>query len=886
MARATIPFQKFNRGIISPLGLARTDIERTAFAAEIQTNWMPRVLGSMMLRPGLKKILNGGDEYAAYIPLLFSVDDCPLIRILNGRVQFVVDEAVIELPSVSTTITNGTFTGSLTGWTDNDEAGGTSLHHASDAMSLQGDGSNRGIRDQTLTVAAGDTAKQHGLSIKVLRGLVTISVGSTLGDQDVLEETQLGAGDHILSFVPGATTVYLRAASATVFQTLVDSITMSASGAVSIDGPWLTADLDNIRYDTSGDVAFIACKGVQQYKITRRGTYSWSVEKFLTIDGPFGQINLTPTTITPSALVGNTVLTASKPLFYDGMEGSLVSITSVGQAVTASVSAANTFTSSIRVTGVGGARAMGVQVSGTWVGTITLQRSLDEATWTDITTYTNTSTSYNDSLDNQIIYYRIGFKTGNYTSGTASLTLSVSSGSIKGVVRLHTISSSTSALGDVVQDLGGTSASTDWAFGEWSDLLGYPSAVAFFEGRLWWAGRDKVWGSQSDGFYTFDSDLEGDDAPISRSVGSGPVETINWLLPIRRLVMGGQAAEISCKSSSFDEPLTPANFNLKASSTQGSAPVAAAKIDDLGVFVQRSGSRVYQMSYDSASFDYVLTDLTALAPEIGRPGIVSVAVQRQPDTRIHCVRSDGTAFVLVFDRNEAVNCLIEIETDGLILSAIVTPGDEEDAVYYQVLRTADEEDYYLLERWALESECLGGDENKTMDSFVEFGAGSATITGLGHMTGKDVVAYVDGEPLEGPFTVSAMGTITLPDAPVTGGCVGLPYTATLKTTKLAYGSQVGTALTKAKKPCRVGFILHKTHRLGLTFGATEARMDTLPAIHKHGTSAEFYETYDALDVTCPGGSWDTDSRFVLKARSPYAATVLAAAVVIDEKERG
>jgi hypothetical protein len=52
MGKMTNALLAFNRGLQSRLGLARIDLERTALAAEVQTNWMPRSLGSMMLRPG------------------------------------------------------------------------------------------------------------------------------------------------------------------------------------------------------------------------------------------------------------------------------------------------------------------------------------------------------------------------------------------------------------------------------------------------------------------------------------------------------------------------------------------------------------------------------------------------------------------------------------------------------------------------------------------------------------------------------------------------------------------------------------------------------------------------------------------------------------------
>ena len=53
MPQENVPLIAFNRGLISQLALARVDLRRTALSADIQTNYVPRVLGSMMIRPGL-----------------------------------------------------------------------------------------------------------------------------------------------------------------------------------------------------------------------------------------------------------------------------------------------------------------------------------------------------------------------------------------------------------------------------------------------------------------------------------------------------------------------------------------------------------------------------------------------------------------------------------------------------------------------------------------------------------------------------------------------------------------------------------------------------------------------------------------------------------------
>ncbi len=48
-----VPLYAFNRGVLDPLAMARADVKRTALSAAIQTNFIPRSLGAMALRPGL-----------------------------------------------------------------------------------------------------------------------------------------------------------------------------------------------------------------------------------------------------------------------------------------------------------------------------------------------------------------------------------------------------------------------------------------------------------------------------------------------------------------------------------------------------------------------------------------------------------------------------------------------------------------------------------------------------------------------------------------------------------------------------------------------------------------------------------------------------------------
>ena len=870
----------FNRGRISPLALARTDFTRTQLSAEVQTNWMPRALGSMMLRPGLQYTGASKSNLACVqLPFVYSRDDTARLEMTNSIMRVWVDDALVTRPSVTTTITNGTFNTNLTGWTDVDAGSSVSAWLAGGYMSLIGDGTAAARRRQQVTVSGANISVQHALNITITRGPVLLRVGSTAGGDDYITETTLLTGVHSLTLTPTGD-FYIDLFNYAETAALVDSIAIASSGTMELATPWAAADLPNLRWDQSGDVVFVACAGYRQRRIERRDNDSWSVVTYESDNGPFMVINTSAITITPSGTTGDITLTASQSLFKSTQVGTLFKLTQTGQSASASISAENTFSSPIRVTGVDGARQFAVVITGTFSATVTLQYSIGAVgSWVDAPSgsYTTpTGIAYDDTLDNQIIYYRIGVKTGGYTSGTAEVSLTYSSGSQSGIARVTSFTSATVVNAAVLSAFGDTTATADWYESYWSAYRGYPSSVSLYEGRLWWAGKDRIWGSVSDSFANFDDETEGDSGPINRSIGSGPVDQIYWMLPMQRLLLGAGGSIWSARSSSFDEPLTPTNFNLKDVSTQGADQVNAVKIDTAGVFVQRSGSRVYQAGYDGNAYDYTVTELTAHVPEAGEPGVIRVAVQRQPETRVHFVRSDGTVAVMVLDIQEQINCWVDVETDGLVEDVCILPGETEDQVYYTVNRTVNGSTVRYHEKWALESQCQGASVNRQADSFI---IGAGAVTGLDHLEGEDVVVWGDGVD-QGTQTVTAGATGTSYAA----WCAGLTYRARYKSTKLAYAvsDQQGTALTQKKKVTELGFIATNMHPQGVKYGPDFDTLDDMPGTEAAGDVDQdtVWDSYDYETFTF-GGYWDTDSRLCLEANAPKPVTLLAAILNVE-----
>ncbi len=893
--RTNQPILAFNRGRISPLALARIDIDRVALSSEIQENWMPRLFGSMALRAGLGYLhTTYQNKKAKHLNFIYALSDQAIIELTDENMRVKVNDVVITRPSVTSAISNSGFDSDLTGWTDADESGAVSQWVTGGYMGLTGTGTNAAVRTQQVTVAGGNIGVEHGIRVKVNRGQALFRVGSTSGGEEYVTEATLRAGEFSFSIIPSGD-MYITISANTSYETLVDSITVESSGDMIIPAPWGEDDLPYIRHDQSGDILYVACRDIKQYKIERRATRSWGIAEYLCEDGPFRIQNVTPTTITPSAISGNITLTASKSIFRSSSVGALYRLTSTGQTVASNIAAQNTFTSSIRVSGTGSSRVFTVNISGTWTATVVLQRSIgDDENWEDTgTTYTaNTVATFDDELSNQIVYYRLGIKTGGYTSGTAVCSLVYSLGSSAGVARVTSFTNETTVSAIVLEDLGGTSATSDWEEGYWSPRRGYPSAVTFDEGRLWWAGKDNIFGSVTDSFESFDDTIEGDSAPIIRSLGSGPVDNINWMLPLQRLVVGAETSEKVLRSNSLDDPLSPTVFNIRAPSTRGSSPVAPVKVDTSGFFVRNN--RLFELQYDNTTIDYKTIDITALVPEVGGDGFSYIVAQRYPDTRIHCLKEDGSSAIVIFDRNEDLICWVDMATDGVIEDVIVSPASTdriEDTVYFTVRRTIDGQTVRYYEKMALESECVGGTQNKQADSFVAgTQSSSPTITGLSHLEGEEVIVWADGKcysprgeaGVQTTYTVSG-GEITLLES-VTSYVVGLPYKARFKSTKLSYASNAigGVALLQSKKIQQFGVIMRNTHNRGLRYGRDFDNLYEMP-LYEEGIEVDIDHVWDEYDER-PfefEQEFDTDSRLCLEAMAPMPANLLGCVMTLQ-----
>lgn len=904
-ATANFLLNRFNYGLLSSSALARTDLARGTLGAEIQTNVIGKSLGAGKFRPGLGYLdSTKNNAKAIHIPFIYSLADTAILEITDSTLRVRISEAVMERVSVSTAITNGTFAANLTGWTSADEVGALS-YHSDTYMVLRGTGDNAAKRYQQVTVAAGDLNKEHAVRIVANRGPIVVRIGSTLGGDEYVSETIIeadgyGPGTYSFAFTPTGD-FYIELSNRSDYaDSLVDSVSVEASGDFELPMPYAAADLSLIRWAQSGNVVYLACDGYAPKKIIRYGTRSYGISDYSPNDGPFRAINTSATTMTPSGLSGSITLTSSVPYFRESMEGALFKLTSQGQKIADNLSALGAASGHVKITGVSDARKFDVTVSGSWSGTIQIQRSIAEpGAWagsglTSITT--NGTFTYDDGADNSIYYYRLYMFA--YTSGTAEITITTGQGSITGIVRALDYSSSTQMVCSVLSPLGGTDATDLWHEGLWSDYRGYPTCNALHEGRLWWAGRDKILGSVSDAYESFDEELEGDSAPINVNIGSGPVDRINGLLSTTRLIIFGETAERTARSTSLDEPLTPTNFKLITDTDIGSSPIQAVRVDGSALFARNE--KIFFMSAQSR-IDGALaaSDMTEVAGDVGSSGFAKLVVQRLPETRIHCLRTDGKVALFVFDEQEEVKSWQIIETDGIVEDIFVMPADTnaaEDKVYYCVNRTINGSTKRYLEKWALESESVGGSINKMADSFVQVTVSGATCSGLSHLEGEDVIVWAEGRDYSSgvgnsqtKYTVTS-GAITLSDSLADGSpaIVGLPYSGQWKSVKLLFESRAlqGHPLTQRKRVGALGIIAENTHNKAIRFGPDFTTMRSMPRMEnsKAVSADEVWSVYDYGSSEFPG-DYTHDPRICLEFTAPRPATVLGMVVTMSIHDR-
>lgn len=657
-----------------------------------------------------------------------------------------------------------------------------------------------------LPVTTTDADGRVTYSFSVDRRGLLMYVGSTSGGAEIVDSVGLLPGDHRITFAPGVTTYYIDFVLKDVGVATLSDLTVLPAGILELDTPWAAEDLHSLRKCQSLDVQWWCARGYQTRVLERRGFDSWSLRKYQPIDGPFEPTNQTDITIAVDAQTGVANATASGPLFKTYDVGGLIRLTHQGQYVTENLNTVSETTESIQVTGTLTSRNFFYSITGTFVGTVELQRSVgNELSWVTVQSFAApASTSLNDGLDNQIVFYRLIMTA--YTSGTAVASLTYSGGTTDGVIRIVSLSADNAAVVDVLTPVASTTATVTWNWGSWSDRFGWPAAVDIVDGRVWFGRDDRYWATVADDYESMAVGALAADAISRRSSGTGAL--VRWLKASGAIYLGMSDTEGFIGSNTQADLVKPENVRALLKTAKGSIDADALPHDGGVIFISRSGRRLYRMETNGETVEHF--ELTRLHEDVcGLPGaseFVELAEQSEPSPRVWAVRSDGQLAASLFAPSEEINAWQRL-TYGSAESVCRLPGSPEDDIYFIMARTIDGNEVKYIEKLAPERWESMSEAWRLACAAVYSGASITTITGLDHLEGEEVYVWGNGRQ-SGPYTVESGQIVN--DYAVTYAIVGKQYVGKYRGPRLNWGAIAGAAVTMHKRVIRLGLMIYKS----------------------------------------------------------------------------
>lgn len=468
---------------------------------------------------------------------------------------------------------------------------------------------------------------------------------------------------------------------------------------------------------------------------------------------------------------------------------------------------------------------------------------------------------------------------GNTTFVTGHSGAFLRIGNSNGYVRLTDVSS-LSAQATVVNALQSSSATlltNDWAHGAWSVENGFPTAVSFFEQRLYFGGSvnepQTIWGSQSLSYEDFTSGSD-DDNSVSFTIADNQVNAIRWLAAGKYLAVGTNGGNFILNTDTSSGPVTPTNINIKKETTYGAALVLPKRIDTAFLYLQRNNLTIRELKYNFDEDALLADDATILSEHITESGVTDMEYQEAPEGILWCVRNDGKLATMTRLASQDVLAWSKQDTQGSFQSIAIIPEGNEDQVWAVVQRSNASVNAKYIEYFKPFLQPNAQSSSFYVDCGLSYEsgttAGAAKVTGLDHLIGLTVSILGDGSVFPDQV-VDTAGAIT-----ITQSCssihIGLPYTTTIKTSRLESGDVTSTTQGLVKRiyksivrlwrslGCKVGT---ETTQDIVMFRDSSMPMDVAPPLF----------TGDK-EISFPAG-WNKNTQVFVTQEQPLPLNVLA-----------
>ncbi|MBO9502514.1 hypothetical protein [Brevundimonas sp. A19_0] len=342
-----------------------------------------------------------------------------------------------------------------------------------------------------------------------------------------------------------------------------------------------------------------------------------------------------------------------------------------------------------------------------------------------------------------------------------------------GVVRITAYTSPTQVSGIVETRLPSATSTIYWAKSGFSDVQGWPRALAEErEERLVFGATTQRPGqvdmTRTSGFTPTTTNFKpgyGSGRVVSDnavSLNVGGASRVVWLASAAALIAGCTDGEYVLSGATLDDPITPDGRTARKVSSFGSGDVAPLMLQGppptiLHVLRSRTVIREVRVSPDQ-SVDS--RDLSVLREHVMDRGIAEMAFQ-QPDNIVWMRLGDGGLAALVYHLEQQVlgiyrQSLPEGWTVESLVSVPTPTGG--DRVAIQVSRVKDEVTQRRVWLLAPRSDGMFLDGSATYE-----GTPVTTVSGLDWRAGETVSIVADGARVPDQV-VSEGGTVTVPDA--------------------------------------------------------------------------------------------------------------------------
>lgn len=627
-------------------------------------------------------------------------------------------------------------------------------------------------------------------------------------------------------------------------------------GTVEVTTPYAQSVLSELKFVQSTDTLFIAGGGVAPQALQRLGETSWTIEPMAFEDGPFLDVNIEPTSLTPAetgnpvpVMTSNTapsgvVTTANNAahawqIFSPGKEGAAIGNGTDGWVKYEFPAAVVIDAYMLQARHNNSSKD---DMPWQW----TIEGSNDDVNWTILDNQDGQDTWASSEWREYSFYNKTAFKfyrmsatqgggeDGDYVSirqlvyhqaGETQTPFNLTASGVAGInggagfqssdvgrqIRLRgsdgywrwlKITDVTSTTLVKVQGYGqalpDTDATTYWRIGAWCETTGWPGTIGWHKNRLAFAGTiaepQKVWESQTEDFNNFkvSHTLLASDA-ITVGILSGQVNRIQWLVDDNDLIIGTSRAVRALGKATDGDPYGPDNVDQKPETNFGANAITPIKVGSVLLYFGPYGTDMRELAYDLGADGRVSQSVSEVQSHLFRNGISGACYQQYPDSIIWAWDATGAAIGFTYERQQQVYGMHRQDFGGVVECMATLNGIGSDEIWLIVRRTIDGETRRYIE--IMQRPFLGGqiEDAWHLDCAALYsGTAVNAVSGLDHLEGMPVVLYADGTDYSA--TVKA-GLVSLPNGRTASKIlIGLDVTAKATTLPYPVSSQHGSAM--------------------------------------------------------------------------------------------